>query len=108
MKTGWINNTLIFDRKSHPEPNRGHLIIRKAFGHIEEQQQLSLTTMNLDLRDPLGTTHILRNRSGKLGVPSEPDGSPIFLEIICNFQICMIIFDITNGSKVMMYLLFGK
>ena len=44
---------LVRPRKSHPEPNRGHLIIKKAFGHIEERQQVSLTTMNLDLRDPL-------------------------------------------------------
>jgi len=44
---------LVRPRKSHPEANRGHLIIKKAFGHIEENQQLSLTTMNLDLRDPL-------------------------------------------------------
>jgi len=44
---------LVRPRKSHPEANRGHLIIKKAFGHIEECQQLSLTTMNLDLRDPL-------------------------------------------------------
>ena len=44
---------LVRPRKSHPEPNRGHLIIKKAFGHIEERQQVSLTTMDLDLRDPL-------------------------------------------------------
>merc|ERR1719369_725837 len=44
---------LVRPRKSHPEANRGHLIIKKAFGHIEECQQLSMTTINLDLRDPL-------------------------------------------------------
>ena len=49
---------LVRPRKSHPEPNRGHLIIKKAFGHIDEFQQVSLTTLDLDLRDPLEITSL--------------------------------------------------
>ena len=45
------------------------------------------------------------DRGGKLG---EPDGSPLFWEIICNFQIGKIIVCNNDGSKVIMYLLFGK
>lgn len=44
---------LVRARKSHPQPNRGHLIIKKAFGHIAENQHVSVTTMDLDLRDPM-------------------------------------------------------
>ena len=50
--------------------------------------------------------HIIRG--GELGEPGEPDGSPLFWEMICNFQICKVIVCKTNGSKIMTYLLFGK
>ena len=30
-------------------------------------------------------------RGGELGEPGELDGSPLFWEMICNFQICKII-----------------
>ena len=43
-----------------------------------------------------------------MGEPGEPDDSPLFLEMICDFQICKVIVCKTNGSKVMIYLLFGK
>ena len=49
---------LVRPRKSHPEPNLGHLIIKKSFGHIDEFQQVSLTTLDLDLRDPLEITSL--------------------------------------------------
>lgn len=42
---------LVRARKSHPTPNLGHLIIKKAFGHITENHLECLTTINLDLRD---------------------------------------------------------
>ena len=47
-------------------------------------------------------------RGAELGEAGEPDGSPLFWEMICNFQICKIIVYNTNGSTVMMYLVFGK
>ena len=53
----------------------------------------------------------LSNKGGELGEPGEPgeaDSSPVFWEMIFNFQIGKIIFCNTNGSKVMMNLLFGK
>merc|ERR1712107_559703 len=42
---------LVRPRKSHPSPNIGHLIIKKAFGHITECHAEAVTTINLDLRD---------------------------------------------------------
>ena len=43
---------LVRPRKSHPSPNIGHLIIKKAFGHITECHAEAVTTIDLDLRDP--------------------------------------------------------
>ena len=48
------------------------------------------------------------SRGGELGEPGELDGSPLFWEIIYNFQISKMIVCNNDGSKVIMYLLFGK
>lgn len=43
---------LVRPRQHHPMSKRGHLIIKKAFGHIQESQHVALKTIDLDLRDP--------------------------------------------------------
>ena len=39
-------------RKLHPKVNQGHLIVKKVFGHLDENQIVAITTIDLDLRDP--------------------------------------------------------
>ena len=43
---------LVCQRKNHPRVNQGHLIIKKVFGHLDENQIVAITTIDLDLRDP--------------------------------------------------------
>lgn len=49
---------LVRPRKSHPNASRGHLIIKKAFGHIAESQHVAMKTIDLDLRDPSEITSL--------------------------------------------------
>jgi len=64
------------------------LLIAKIFTHLDSK--------SCGISQP--SISLLYDRGGKLGEPGKPDGSPLFWEIICNFQICKIMVYNTNGS----------
>jgi hypothetical protein len=49
---------LVRTRQSHPTANQGHLIVKKYFGHLEAAQSIPVTTLDLDLRDPIEITSL--------------------------------------------------
>lgn len=71
---------LVRPRKSHPHPNVGHLIVKKAFGHLQENQFESLTTIDLDLRDPMELSSLPDLKNVAIGSVNDDDDDDVVVD----------------------------